>query len=126
MTVTEATTQCEHGRFIICRQCVAKTAPAAVRGACPSWCIKEHDADEHPDDFEHYGIGAEVPLANEPLVEGWDGFVSEWMDVYLEAKDGADPGVHLSRGGTCDFLLTIDEARSIARTLLVLCEEVKS
>lgn len=78
--------------------------PSWMAEACPSWCVRDHAEDDHPDDRRHQGGGIAVPavVAGEPvpgasgeplvLVVQLDqpvGTRTAWVRV--EASEGAGP-----------------------------------
>jgi hypothetical protein len=108
-----------------------KRRPCTAGGACPAWCVFDHDRNEEPVVVLHESAPAIIEISGPREAD-----VPEWIDVmttqYSPEESGELPGppaVELSchRGSRYRiFTLTADEARQLAASLLTAAAHADS
>jgi hypothetical protein len=97
---------------------------------CPHWCQAVHGNGDFDGDRIHYGEPADVPLSTADPIQGYedDSRMGDFLRVHLDQHyREAGPRVYVDRNeASTDYVLTLDEAEQLARTLLLLVAQARS
>ena len=95
---------------------------------CPSWCCREHRADDHPEDRRHQGAAQLVTLtiAPAPLLDNSDP-VPVNVVVHADRPDGSDHDwlrIESAESPDVRLALTARSTRELIRALRVVLDEI--